>query len=374
MELVIKTLTGLEQVLAREIEELGGTNIKVLKRGVACEGNLAFVYKANYNLRTALRILVPIYRFRARREDDLYDKVLKHDWSQYLGVGQTFAIDNTIFSDFFTHSKFVALKTKDAMVDQFRNKFGERPSVDVENPSIKFNLHVYQDDFTISLDSSGEPLNQRGYRKAGHEAPMNEVLAAGLLKLANWTPDKPLVDPMCGSGTILIEAGMMAKNIPPQFYRKHFAFKNWRDFNPILWNRIKSESQPRGRVKPYKILGGDIDPKAVKITQSSADKLGLAIEVAQLDFEKQKAPFKSGMIVTNPPYGERIGDDVLELYKKLGDTLKHQFVGWEAWIISSNKDALKQLRLKPTESMHVYNGSLDCEYCKYDLFEGSGED
>ena len=373
LKIVIKTLHGLEEVLMKEVELLGGQNIKKRKRAVECEGKLPFLYEANLNLRTALRILVPVYEFTARNETELYNQVKSFDWSQFLDVRQTFAIDNTIFSEYFTHSKYTALKMKDAIADQFREKFNLRPSVDIEKPDILFNLHGYQDKFIISLDSSGRLLNQRGYREPGHQAPLNEVMAAGLLQLAGWNKSIPLVDPMCGTGTIIIEAVLMGLNIPPQINQKEFGFKNWNNFQPMMWNRIRAESQGKIRSAPLMISGGDIDGHAVALAKGALKKLrmGRDVQIRQVAFEDFIPKFQTGMIITNPPYGERIGEDVDNLYKKLGDSFKNNFSGFDAWILSSNVPALKQLHLKSSEKMALFNGALQVQFCKYNLQEGA---
>ncbi|MAZ41353.1 MAG: RNA methyltransferase [Flammeovirgaceae bacterium] len=373
LKIVIKTLHGLEEVLMKEVELLGGQNIKKRKRAVECEGKLPFLYEANLNLRTALRILVPVYEFTARNETELYNQVKSFDWSQFLDVRQTFAIDNTIFSEYFKHSKYAALKMKDAIADQFREKFDLRPSVDVEKPDILFNLHAYQDKFTISLDSSGRLLNQRGYREPGHQAPLNEVMAAGLLQLAGWNKSIPLVDPMCGTGTIIIEAVLMGLNIPPQINQKEFGFKNWNNFQPMMWNRIRAESQGKIRSAPLMISGGDIDGHAVALAKGALKKLrmGRDVQIRQVAFEDFIPKFQTGMIITNPPYGERIGEEVDSLYKKLGDSFKNNFSDFDAWVLSSNIPALKQLHLKPSEKMALFNGALQVQFCKYNLQEGA---
>jgi putative N6-adenine-specific DNA methylase len=375
VKLVIKTMHGLEEILAEEITALGGENVQVMKRSVSCEGNLEFLYKANLNLRTALKILVPIYTFTARNEDQLYKEVYKFDWSHYLNNDQTFAIDNTIFSDFFNHSKYVALKTKDAIVDQFRDKTGIRPSVDIKNPDIQFDLHAYQDQFTVSLDSSGHTLNRRGYREPGHQAPMNEVLAAGLLKLAGWNKTIPLVDPMCGSGTILFEAALIGMNIAPQMYRSEFGFKNWSTYDSILWNRVLAEARSNIRKAPLNITGGDIDYSAVRLVEATIKKLKMndSISVRRIPFEKNFPKTPTGMIVCNPPYGERIGENVNELYKLIGDTLKNHYTGFDAWMISSNMEAFKHVKLRASKKIVLFNGPLECKFQKYEMYQGTRE-
>lgn len=372
MKILIKTLQGLEEVLMKEVELLGGQNIKKRKRAVECEGKLPFLYEANLNLRTALRILVPVYEFTACNGTELYNQVKIFDWSQFLDISQTYAIDNTIFSEYFTHSKYAALKMKDAIADQFREKFDLRPSVNTEKPDILFNLHAYQDKFTISLDSSGRLLNQRGYRERGHQAPLNEVMAAGLLKLANWNKSIPLIDPMCGTGTIIIEAVLMGLNIPPQLNQDEFSFKNWNNFQPLMWNRIKAEAKSKIRSAPLMITGGDIDGNAVVLAKRALKKLrmGRDVRIKHIAFENFIPNFQRGIIITNPPYGKRIGEEVDNLYKKIGDTFKKKFSGFNAWILSSNVSALKNLHLKPSEKIDLFNGALKVKFCKYNLKEG----
>lgn len=370
MKITIKTLFGFEDILAKEVEELGGQKIEKITRGVKCEGNPEFLYRANLCLRTAMKILVPIHTFHAKNEQQLYDGIMGFDWSIFLDVDQTFAIDNVVFSELFTHSKYVGLKTKDAIVDQFRNKYRRRPSIDTENPDVLFNVHCANDFFTVSLDSSGASLNQRGYREEGHKAPMNEVLAAGMLILSGWDKKKPLVDPMCGSGTLLTEAAMMAMNMPPNLKRKEFGFRTWPEYSPILWNRVKAEEQSKVRKPNIDLTGVDIDDNAVQMARKALGKIGLRREVRikTMDFRDFKPISEQGIIVTNPPYGERIGDDILMFYQTMGDAFKQNFVGYDAWLISSNKQALKQIGLKDSERIKLYNGKLECDFCKYELY------
>lgn len=371
MKVLVKTLHGLEDLLLQELQTIGFTHLQKRKRAIACEGSLAQVYQANLELRTALRILLPVYDFQARNEKELYDKIYSFDWSEYLDKRQTFAIDNTVFSEYFRHSRFAALKTKDAIVDQFRDKYGMRPSIDTERPDVLLNLHAFKDRFSVSLDSSGDPLNQRGYREKGHRAPLNEILAAGMIKLSGWRPETPLIDPFCGSGTILIEAAMIAREIAPNLHRKDFGFVNWENFQPMLWNRIKMDVRAKAKNKELKISGGDIDPYAVSMTQRSLKNIGIRredIKVRKIDFLHHHPLHKTGMIITNPPYGERMGSDIHELYSKMGDHLRKNYPGYTAWILSSNKKAFKQLHLKPNSKIELYNGSLECEFCEYQLF------
>jgi len=377
MRLTIKTLHGLEDCLAAEIKEAGGQNIKLLSRAVACEGNLAFLYRANYTLRTALRILIPIHTIKAQNEIEFYDQLVKFNWTDHLEIRQTFAIDPSVGKNAtISHSMYASLKMKDAIVDHFRDKMGKRPSVNPDNPGVLFNLHGAGDTYTISIDSSGKPLNQRGYRQPGHQAPMNEVLAAGLLKLSGWDATTPLLDPMCGTGTIPIEAALMARNTPVQVLRNEFGFMNWTNFNAILWNRTKSDASAKMNRRAPAIYANDMNRDATKMLKSSAGKLklGSGFEITNENFLRMAVPAASGTMVSNPPYGERLGgDNVDEFYKKIGDKLKHEFTNWNAWLISSNVTALRALRLSPSEKMILFNGPLECQFCKYELYTGSKE-
>ena len=376
MKIHIKTFFGLEELLAEEVKELGGHNVQVHKRSVACEGDLEFLYRANYNLRLALKILVPVYEFKARNEQQLYDQVMKHDWSKYLKLNQTFAIDNTVFSEFFRHSKYAALKTKDAIVDQFRNKMGRRPSVDIKTPDIQFDLYAFKDQFIISIDSSGDTLNRRGYRDVGHQAPLNEVLAAGLLKLAGWKKDIPLIDPMCGTGTILIEAAMMGQNIPPQINRKQFSFMNWPNYHPTIWNRVVAEGKAGIRKANLQISGGDIDGDTVLMANKSLRKFKLkdVVRIERIGLEDHRPKTPNGMVISNPPYGERIGRiNTNEFYKTISDVLKNNFQGFDAWMLSSNMQAFKHLKLRASKKIVLFNGSLECKFQKYEMYKGSRE-
>lgn len=375
MKLLIKTLHGLEEILAKEVSELGGQAVKILKRSVSCQSDLEFLYKANLNLRTAQKILVPVHKFTAQNEQQLYNEIYKFDWSNYLKVNQTFAIDNTIFSEYFRHSKYAALKTKDAIADQFRNKYGKRPSVDITKPDIQFDLHAFKDQFTVSIDSSGDTLNRRGYRGPGHKAPLNEVLAAGLLFLAGWDKSIPLIDPMCGTGTILIEAAMMGQNMAPQLHRSDFGFKNWNNYQPTIWNRVLAEAQAAVRKTKLDISGGDIDPEAVLNANRSLKqfKLNDSVRIQNIPLEKHFPKTPGGMIISNPPYGERIGEDMNTFYRTIGDTLKNNFTGFDAWLLSSNMEAFKHVKLRASKKIVLFNGALECKFQKYEMYKGSKE-
>lgn len=374
MKLLAKTFHGLENVLAKELAGIGATNITPQRRAVAFEGDKEVLYKANLHLRTALRILVPIYNFKADTEIELYNKIHSYDWSQHMSNKQTFAIDSVAFGDIFNHSKFLSLKAKDAIVDQFREKTGDRPSVDAENPDISINIHVSENKFTVSLDSSGESLHRRGYRDSRHKAPLNEALAAGMILLAEWSKETPLYDPMCGSGTIVMEAAMIACNIPPAWHRKHFCFMAWKDFDKDLWKSIRDEAEKKIEHPRTYIAGNDIDMKAVDMAKlaSLEFRLNREISITKGAFEEQDPPFRRGIIITNPPYGERLKKtDIFAFYKKIGSTLKHKYAGYDVWVISSNEDAIYRIGLKTSEKHILYNGPLECQYLKYELFDGS---
>lgn len=374
MKLVAKTFHGLEQVLAGELEALGATNINVLKRAVSFDANKELLYRSNLQLRTAIRILQPLTTFKARNDEELYRAVKAYDWSPYLRDDQTLAIDPVVFSRFFTHSKYVALKVKDAICDQFRDKSGKRPSVDLQRPNLMINVHVAEDQFTLSMDSSGQPLNRRGYRTKEHPAPINEVLAAGMVMLSGYDGSQPFLDPMCGSGTIVMEATMIAARMAPNLKRKEFGFMRWNNYDESLWKKIFDEAQAQVRTPPQRINGSDIALSAIDVSRHSALDFGLK---QYIDFEV--APFsevlpkgKNGIAIMNPPYDERMkSKDIVMLYTQIGDQLKQRFSGWNAWVISSNFEALKVISLKPAERHTLFNGSLECRFQKFDLYEGT---
>jgi len=374
LKLTAKTFQGLENVLAKELELLGAEDITILKRAVSFSGNKELLYKSNLHLRTALRILHPIYTFIATNENDLYKKVSEFDWSAYLKLSQTFAIDSVVFSDYFTHSKYVALKCKDAIVDQFRDKTGKRPSIETKTPDVQFNVHVYKDEFTISIDSSGDSLHKRGYRNSQHDAPLNEVLAAGMLLLTGWEKSIPLIDPMCGSGTILMEATMIACNMPPQINRKTYGFMNWNDYEPELWNKVYEDAKSNIDKSEINITGGDISRRSIDISKESLIKFGFHrdVRINKISFMDFLPKSSTGMLIMNPPYGERQKeDDIFSLYKNIGSHLKQNFAGFDAWILSSNKDALKFIGLHPSKKLTLFNGALECKFQKFSLYQGS---
>lgn len=372
-QMIAKTMAGLEDVLAEELIALGANNLEIGKRMVSFEGNLSLLYKANIHCRTALRILKPIHTFKAKTTDEIYKEVKKMPWFDYLNEDNTFAIDAITFSDYFTHSKFVSYRVKDAIADYFTQRTGKRPSVDVNNPDLLINFHVAQDKCTLSFDSSGESLHKRGYRTGQTEASLNEVLAAGMILKTGWRGESDFVDPMCGSGTILIEAALIAKNVPPGIYRSKFAFEKWKDFDLELFEDLYNDDSGEHDFK-YKIYGSDIDIKAIKIAKENVKSAGMndCIDLQIKSFENYiEAPAEKGILTTNPPYGERLKPENLDrLYEMIGERLKHIFTGYQAWILSYKKECFDRIGLKPSKKIKLVNGSLQCEFRKYDIFSG----
>lgn len=372
-KMVAKTMAGLEDVLAEELIALGANNLEIGNRMVSFEGNLALMYKANICCRTALRILKPVYKFEARDADDIYKKVKGMNWAEHLNEDSTFAIDAIAFSEVFTHSKFVAYRVKDAIADYFIKRTGKRPSVDVDNPDLLINFHVAHNTCTLSFDSSGESLHKRGYRVGQTEAPLNEVLAAGMILKSGWKGDSVFVDPMCGSGTLLIEAALIATNTPPGIFRQHFAFERWKNFNRELFEDIYNDDS-REREPSFKIYGSDISGEAIEIAERNIKSAGMTrcIDLKTMPFEEYKsAPADTGILITNPPYGERLKpENIDKLYEMIGERLKHVFMGYKVWILSHKKESFVKIGLKPSQKIALKNGSLDCEYRRYDIFAG----
>ena len=371
-ELVAKTFHGLEEILAKELTELGASNIEIGNRMVAFTGDKALMYKANFCLRTAIRILKPIKHFKANTADEVYDNIKSIAWENYLDNTKSFAVDAVVFSNEFRHSKFVAYKVRDAIVDYFRDQTGERPSVRINNPDVLLNIHIAEDRCTLSLDSSGESLHRRGYRQEAVEAPLNEVLAAGMILMTGWKGECDLIDPMCGSGTIPIEAALIARNIAPGVFRKEFAFEKWVDFDQDLFDSIYNDDSQE-REFNHKIYGYDNNPKANEIAIRNVKAAGLSkeIELKLQPFQQFEQPKEKSIIITNPPYGERIStDDLLGLYKMIGERLKHAFAGNDAWILSYRDECFDQIGLKPSVKIELYNGALECQFRKYQLFDG----
>ena len=371
-ELVAKTFHGLEEVLAKELTELGASNIEIGNRMVAFTGDKALMYKANFCLRTAIRILKPIKHFKANTADEVYENIKSIAWENYLDNTKSFAVDAVVFSNEFRHSKFVAYKVKDAIVDYFRDKTGERPSVRINNPDVLLNIHIAEDRCTLSLDSSGESLHRRGYRQEAVEAPLNEVLAAGMILMTGWKGECDLIDPMCGSGTIPIEAALIARNIAPGVFRKEFAFEKWVDFDQDLFDSIYNDDSQE-REFNHKIYGYDNNPKANEIAIHNVKAAGLSKDIVLKlqPFQQFEQPKAKSIIITNPPYGERIStDDLLGLYQMIGERLKHAFAGNDAWILSYRDECFDQIGLKPSVKVELYNGALECQFRKYQLFDG----
>jgi len=372
-DIIATTQFGLEGILASELNELGANDIEILSRAVKFKGDLALLYKCNLYLRTALKILKPIATFEALNEQALYNEVKKIDWSKYLTTDQTFAIDGTTSGEIFTHSKFVALKSKDAIVDQFREIDGIRPSIDVDDPDLQINIHISEVACSVSIDSTGLPLSKRGYRLEQIFAPISEVLAAGIILLSGWDKKSNFYDPMCGSGTFSIEAALMACNIPNGRLR-HFAFEKWNDFDATLWEMIRSEAETK--IKPFegKIFASDIEKRAIEISIQNARRAGVEEYIAfkNCDFLSSTPESDPGVVVLNPPYGERLqSDDIVEFYREIGTRLKHFYNGCDAWIISANLEALKFIGLKPSRKIKLYNGQLECRLNKFELYRGS---
>lgn len=374
MKLTAKTLYGLEKVLSQELQALGAENIQVVNRAVIFEGDKGMLYKANYCLRTALAVLVQTAVFRIRSADDLYRRCMKIDWSLYLDHRRTFAVSPVVNSPLFRHTGFAGLRLKDAVADWFRSKTGHRPSVDTYNPDILINLHISNDLVTVSLDSSVMPLYKRGYRKEQGTAPMNEILAAGIVMISGWNARIPLVDPMCGSGTIPVEAALIASNIPPGKFRKSFGFQKWSDYDNDLFNSLKDEAE--SVIKPCRgmIECSDVSGEAVELANANIRSAGLTdmIDCRVEDFRNLRASSPEGVVIMNPPYGQRIRTDGSnEFYDMIGTALKHGFPGYDAWIISSDREALKHVGLKPSGKTTLFNGALECLLVNYRLYQGS---
>ena len=375
-EMIAKTFMGLEPVLANELTQLGAKNVQVGRRMVSFTGDKEMMYRANFQLHTAIRILKPIKHFKALSADDVYEGVKDIDWTEYLSLDKTFAVDSVVFSEEFRHSKFVAYKVKDAIVDQFREKTGNRPNISVSNPDMRLHIHIAEDQCTLCLDSSGESLHRRGYRQESVEAPLNEVLAAGMILMTGWRGETDFIDPMCGSGTLLIEAALIARNMAPGLFRKEFAFEKWPDFDADLFDKIYNDDSQE-REFNHHIYGYDVDIKAVNTARLNVKAAGLTsdITVEEQDFKNFTQPKEKSIMVTNPPYGERIStSDLLGTYKMIGERLKHQFTGNEAWVLSYREECFSQIGLKPSIKIPLFNGSLECEFRKYQMFDGKMSD
>ena len=372
--MVAKTFFGFEDILAKELQILGAQEVEQGVRVVTFKGDKGFMYKANLALRTALKILKPIYFFRATNEETLYKGIQGVNWSKYINANQTFVIDATVHSDRFNHTEFVAQKCKDAIVDQFRTRTGQRPSIDKQYPDLRINIHIDKEQVSVALDTSGNSLHQRGYRTATNIAPINEVLAAGMLMLSGWEGKSDFIDPMCGSGTILAEAAMIACNIPANINRKEFAFEKWNDWDNDLFDQIVDSLLKKVREFNYTMTGYDKAPSAVlkakdNIANANLDEYVKISERNFFDTEKEtKGPLH---MVFNPPYGERLDIEMERFYREIGDTFKQNYPGTDAWFITANLEALKFVGLKPSRKIKLFNGSLEARLVKYEIYEGS---
>jgi len=374
MKLTAKTLYGLENVLANELAGLGASDIKAVNRAVLFSGSKETLYRVNYCSRTALSVLMPVGEFKIASKEDLYRRALKIKWSDYIDPDGTFSVIPVVNSKIFGHTAFPGLVVKDAIADYFRQRAGRRPSVDTSDPDIVINLHISNDQAVISLDSSVIPLFRRGYRVEQGEAPLNEVLAAGILMLSGWNFTDPLLDPMCGSGTIPIEAGLMACKIPPGKFRDFFGFSRWKDFDNLLFDKVRNEVDSCIEKSSAQIYASDISPKAARLMKINTEKAGLSgfIQVQVSDIKDVICPFTNGYVVLNPPYGRRIKlNEQDDLYRMIGSSLKHNFSGNRSWIITADKECLKNVGLKPYAKHKLYNGALECVLAGYELFEGA---
>lgn len=375
MILIAKTFAGCEEVLERELIEIGAQNTRILTRAVEFEGDLEVMYKANLLCRTALRILKPYTTFEVTDEHILYNEIRNIDWSEHFSLEQTFAINATLNQSSLTHSLYVALKAKDAIVDQFRDNTGDRPNVDIENPDFRIHLHIYEDKCTLSFDSSGDSLHKRGYRDYTNQAPINEALAAALVILSGWDKKMPLADFMCGSGTILIEAAMYALNIAPNKYKEKFGFESWKDFDAELWKRIRKNATA-AEIKPegLKLFGSDISGAVLEKARMNIQHAGLSdiIKLRKSSFDRFQAPAEEGVLICNPPYGLRIEPkDILAMYQLMGDTMKHNLRGWTCWIFTGNLEVAKFIGLRPSRKIHLFNGPIECRFLKFNVYAGS---
>lgn len=371
---VAKTFAGLEGVLAEELRGIGAQEVEEGHRAVMFTGDKEMMYKANYVVRSAIRILKTITDFPAANETDYYRAVSKINWSKYLTLEKTFAIDATVSNSKMNHSKYAALKAKDAIVDQFNRKFSKRPNIDTDFPDLRINIYILNDHCYLSFDSSAVSLHKRGYRKETGDAPLNEVLAAGMILLSGWDKKSNFVDPMCGSGTILMEAALMANNIPAGHFREYYGFKKWDDFDAELWEKVKKDAVDLADEFEFEIIGNEISKDvAEKATRNIRNaKLHYDIEIRQGDIADFIPPKGPGVVIVNPPYGERLQTrNIVGLYQKMGDSFKKHYSGYNAWVISSDLEALKRLGLHPSKKIDLHNGPLICKYEKFELYSGS---
>lgn len=373
-EMKITTFFGLEEILSMELQKMGGRNIEPFKRGVSVVGDMGFLYKANLCLHTALKVIIPIAKFTADNEQELYDGIKSIEWEQFISNEDTIMVEGVVNSEIFSHSLFVSQKVKDGIVDRFRDRTGSRPDVDLINPSFRLYVHIFKNEVSLNLDSSGDPLYKRGYRSDINEAPMKEVLAAGLVKLSGWEKHLLLVDGMCGAGTIAIEAALWANNIPPGYYRNQFGFMQWKNFDETLYDTIFESSVSKIKEDTIEIIANDIDAPTLKkaVTNTKNANVDDVIKCTNESFFDMSPSRGGGVVILNPPYGERLPvDEITKLYKEIGDKLKKDFQNFNAWIITSNPEAIKSIGLRPSRRIQIYNGSLECRYLKFELYGGS---
>lgn len=377
MKFLAKTFEGLEGILSKELMSLNALNVRQGRRSVFFEGDLKLLYQCNLHLRTAISVLRPVYEFEARGDDELYQKIYDFDWSVFLSVNQTFSITPVIRSSYFKHSKYTSLKVKDAIVDQFRDRLDKRPDVDTRSPDIPIQLHINQEQCSISLDSSGDPLFKRGYRKETGPAPLNEVMAAGLILLSGWNPSLPFIDPMCGSGTLPIEAAMIALNIPPAYLRKSFAFQNWPDFDLNTWNELQIKIPVSFTDSKIDIRGYDSSQNAVRMSKDNSSQLPVRkiVHFETRKFEELIPSRQPGFMIMNPPYDNRLQKwDIINFYKMIGDRFKSNFQDYTAWIFSGQIEALKSVGLRTSQKIPLMNGPIQCSFRKYEMYAGSKKD
>lgn len=374
LNITLKTLFGAEEVLKEELNELGFQDVKILNRAVQVVGSWKDVYFLNYHVRCAISVIVEIASFRIRDEQDLYKQAKKIDWTKYFDLDKTFAVKGAVFSNMFSHTQYPYFLVKDAIVDVFRDKTGERPDVNVKRPQVMFDIYIKETQVTLSLNTSGLPLYMRGYREEVGNAPLNEVLAAIMIRLSKWDRKSTFIDPFCGSGTLLIEAALLAANIPSCVERQHFAFKNFKNFDEKIWEEILDDAKKAYKKIDFELLGSDIDSEMVFIAKRNIRPLQIArnVNFSVKSFEEwTNLELPAGTLVCNPPYGERMGEDVNEMYEDLGNWFKKELAGYSCWIISSNIEALKSVGLAPSRKIKLYNGDLECSFRQFQMFTGS---
>ncbi|MBA4187464.1 MAG: RNA methyltransferase [Planctomycetaceae bacterium] len=363
---------GLEPMLARELTALGASTVEPGRGGVSFHGDSALLYRAGLWLRTAVRVLRPILEADVFSSDELYDAVRTIQWEQYLTPGHTLAVDCNVRDSAITHSQYAARRVKDAICDQFRERLGIRPSVDPEQPMVGFNLHIHKDHAILSLDSSWSSLHKRGYRPIQTIAPLNEALAAGLLMQTGWSPEMPLVDPMCGSATFCVEGAWMALNRAPGLTRKWFGFQGWPEFNRELWNAIRDDARAAVRKDlPAPICGSDVHPGAIDLANQNARNAGvghlLHLERKDLGQARPPANCPPGIVICNPPYGERIGEEKewVPLYAKLGRVIGEHWPGWKLFVFTSNDMLARKVKLPVKQRTPFFNGKIECQLWEY---------